>query len=226
MGTLVAQQCDRYVSSVIASYPKNKLEQTIKNSLCCKARLLHYYARNEDESNSTNNDLPSNEELEFSSWCGWHNDHGSLTGLTSAMFLDKDGNIIPNPDPMAGLYIRTRKSELKKINIPIDQFGFQIGETAQIHSGGILQATPHAVRGSNIAGVSRESYAVFMEPNWFESMSFPDVSEVYGLNIDDSNHDMLVGRKSRGRAESIIRSRTSQRRSSIEISLESYANIQ
>jgi len=42
-------------------------------------------------------------------------------------------------------------------------------ETSQIHTGGILQATPHAVRGCDPAlegckGVSREAFAVFMEP--------------------------------------------------------------
>ncbi len=38
----------------------------------------------------------------FSSWCGWHNDHGSLTGLTSAMYMDADGNVVENTDPSAG----------------------------------------------------------------------------------------------------------------------------
>jgi hypothetical protein len=37
---------------------------------------------------------------------------------------------------IAGLYIRNRKSELIKINIPSDCIAFQIGETAQIMSGG------------------------------------------------------------------------------------------
>ena len=32
-----------------------------------------------------------------------------------------------------------RKSELIKVNIPVDSIAFQIGETAQVHSGGILQ---------------------------------------------------------------------------------------
>ena len=44
--------------------------------------------------------------------------------------------------------MRNRKSELIKITIPPDCIAFQIGETAQIHSGGILQATPHAVKGT------------------------------------------------------------------------------
>ncbi|RYH00701.1 hypothetical protein EON65_48880, partial [archaeon] len=42
-------------------------------------------------------------------------------------------------DPKAGLYCRSRKSELMKILIPEENIGFQIGETAQVHSGGYLQ---------------------------------------------------------------------------------------
>lgn len=60
-----------------------------------------------------------------------------------------------------------------KVSIPPDHIGFQIGETAQVHSGGLLQATPHAVRGAGLPNVSRESFAVFMEPNWDEPMDFP-----------------------------------------------------
>ena len=36
------------------------------------------------------------------------------------------------------------------------------------------QATPHAVRGSNVAGVSRDTFAVFMEPMWMEPMCIPE----------------------------------------------------
>lgn len=35
------------------------------------------------------------------------------------------------------------------------------------------QATPHAVRGSKMANVSRETFAVFMEPMWMEPMTIP-----------------------------------------------------
>jgi isopenicillin N synthase-like dioxygenase len=61
-----------------------------------------------------------------------------------------------------------------KVTIPEDCLAFQIGETAQIHSGGILQATPHAVRASSTPGISRETFAVFMEPMWDEPMCCPD----------------------------------------------------
>jgi hypothetical protein len=40
---------------------------------------------------------------------------------------------------LTGLYIRSRNSEIVKVSIPADCIAFQIGETAQIHSGGILQ---------------------------------------------------------------------------------------
>lgn len=39
---------------------------------------------------------------------------------------------------------------------------------------GCAQATPHAVRGSSVKGVSRETFAVFMEPMWMEPMNFPE----------------------------------------------------
>lgn len=96
VGSLVAAQCDKYVHSKCSSYPENKLQNVINQSLCCKARLLHYFP-------ITAETQPSVEE--FSSWCGWHNDHGSLTGLTSAMFMDKDGNIVQNEDSNAGMKI-------------------------------------------------------------------------------------------------------------------------
>lgn len=52
----------------------------------------------------------------------------------------------------------------------------QVGEALQIHSGGLLQATPHFVRsarGVAAAGVSRNTFAVFMQPNVDERMDCP-----------------------------------------------------
>jgi isopenicillin N synthase-like dioxygenase len=42
---------------------------------------------------------------------------------------------------------------------------FQIGEASQIASGGFLVATPHLVRGSSYPNLSRNTFAVFMQPN-------------------------------------------------------------
>jgi isopenicillin N synthase-like dioxygenase len=89
------------------------------------------------------------------------------------MFFDASGVQIPCPDPRAGLYIRTRQNQTLRVAIPSDCTAFQIGETAQIHSGGALLATPHCVRAANAAGVSRATLAVFMEPMMFERMDVP-----------------------------------------------------
>lgn len=67
-------------------------------------------------------------QLDVSSWCGWHNDHGSLTGLVPAMFMNKEGQVVANPDPSAGLYIRARNGDLVKAVIPAEYMVFQIGE--------------------------------------------------------------------------------------------------
>lgn len=169
VGELVARQCDRYVQQQCPNYEDFKLFEVIRTSKCCKARLLHYFPMPPAAA-----DKPADESTDFSDWCGWHNDHGSLTGLVPAMYFDADGHEIPNPDPKAGLYIRSRDGSLIKAAVGADGLAFQIGETAQIHSGGLLQATPHAVRGVDAPGVSRETFAVFMEPNWDGDMRIPD----------------------------------------------------
>lgn len=141
---------------------------------CCKGRLLHYFPP--DIATTNANEGPDDRDLDFSSWCGWHNDHCSLTGLLPAMYIDVNGEEISNPDPESGLYIKARDGRLVRASIPSNAMAFQIGETAQIHSGGILQATPHAVRGckkDGCQGVSRESFAVFMEPEYFGEMKIP-----------------------------------------------------
>ena len=113
VGVLVSKQCDAYVKKQCATYKDNYLQEVIESSLCCKARLLHYYAkefedfltprkRRKTEGGEKPQEEDENSHDPFSSWCGWHNDHGSLTGLVSAMFTDQDGNIVPNTDPEAG----------------------------------------------------------------------------------------------------------------------------
>ena len=210
VGCLVAAQCDKYVRSKCETYPSHMLEEILKSSRCHKARLLHYFPASEAAA-------PLDESEAFSSWCGWHNDHGSLTGLVPGMFFDhrdeaksdkkaasnseetpprrstrhtraasaapapakvSSGGAVAvplaaSPDPLAGLYVRGRRGQLVKVALPSDHLGFQIGETAQVHTGGWLQATPHAVRGCAVPGVSRSTFAVFMEPEWGAMMNAP-----------------------------------------------------
>ena len=140
--------------------------------MICKGRLLHYFpCQTFKQQNNENSDT------HFSSWCGWHNDHGSLTGLLPGMYLNKKGEKVLCTDDNAGLYIKSRGGQTIQLQLPSNPNCalFQIGETTQIHSGGILQATPHAVRASaNMEDVSRESFAVFMEPEYHGNMNLPD----------------------------------------------------
>lgn len=99
-------------------------------------------------------------------WCKWHKDHGALTGLTRAIFFDeKSGQEIENPDTNCGLWIRNYQHEDVKITIPDDCLAFQIGETSEIMSGGLLKATLHCVSPINRSGISRTTFATFMQPN-------------------------------------------------------------
>jgi isopenicillin N synthase-like dioxygenase len=79
------------------------------------------------------------------------------------MYINKEGKEVPNPDQKSGfftlvaalifvrgLYIKSRSGALVKANVPPDHLAYQIGETAQIHSGGILQATPHCVKAAEV----------------------------------------------------------------------------
>lgn len=168
VGLKLAKHCDLYVSSKSPDYEWGRLNRIIATSLTAKGRLLHYFPLNEEQALSAQ----SND----ASWCGWHNDHGALTGLTSSMYINKEGEIVDNPDPSAGLYIQTRAGGVVQAVYPGDHLAFQIGEAAQIHSGGLLQATPHSVRGAKgekAVGISRNTLAVFMQPMWDEQMNTP-----------------------------------------------------
>ena len=171
-GLLLAAHCDALVAR--KSPPSSsaaRLRRSIAESRCLKARLLHYFPLAESSSSA-----PANAESEASSWCGWHLDHGSLTALTCAQYLDSSGREVPCPDADAGLYIRARDGRLVKASFLPHQLAFQMGEASQIHSGGLLMATPHCVRGARGAGavgVCRNTFAVFLQPQYDAPMDAP-----------------------------------------------------
>lgn len=72
------------------------------------------------------------------------------------------------PRPPAGSVVR--------VSIPEGDIGFQVGEALQVHSGGLLRGTPHCVvapRRALCAGVSRETFACFMQPRWDAPLDAP-----------------------------------------------------
>lgn len=172
VGRLVMWQADKLVKKVNPEYQDHRQFDILTKSLMAKGRLLHYFAQD---------GLKEGQAPRDDSWCGWHNDHGSITALCPAMFLKQsDGQLTENKDPKAGLYIKARSGQMMRANgVPKDCLLMQIGETAQIHSGGVLQATPHAVFGGNNPGVSRETFAVFMEPQHAESMQIPQGADLH-----------------------------------------------
>ncbi|CAN0420232.1 unnamed protein product, partial [Laminaria digitata] len=83
-----------------------------------------------------------------------------IAGLVPAVLYDASGRETDNKDPKCGLYIRSREGALVKATLPRGESAsscllFQIGETTQVHSGGALQATPHAVRSTTQRGKGR-----------------------------------------------------------------------
>lgn len=138
----------------------------LMRSRCHKGRLLYYFSKQESESKN---------DTGVSSWCGWHTDHGSLTGLTSGMYMKKGAEIFC-PDLAAGLYVRTRNNQIVRAVFGEDELAYQIGEIAEILSQGLLCATPHCVqapKGEEAIGVERSTFALFMQPDWDEFLKFP-----------------------------------------------------
>jgi isopenicillin N synthase-like dioxygenase len=167
VGVTIARQCDRFVEReskrVGTKYEPGTLEKIVSDSRNCKGRLLHYFAQPSVAAKSD----------KVGDWCGWHNDHGSLTGLAPAMYTSAAGehDVRPPGVEKAGLYVRTRRGSVLQVKLPPGCLAYQIGETSQIHTGGLLQATPHAVKGTS--GASRQTYAQFMQPEIDGLMTVP-----------------------------------------------------
>lgn len=169
VGLILAYHCDRYVSRCMTVKDDEGLEQILLRSRCHKGRLLYYFPEQKSSESLQEAD-------NISSWCGWHTDHGSLTGLTCGMFT-RNAVEIPCPDKTAGLYIKTRAGQIVKVVFGEDEIAYQIGETTEILSRGSLCATPHCVRapkGDNTLGVDRSTFAMFMQPDWDENLKFPE----------------------------------------------------
>lgn len=159
VGLMLAYHCDRYATKGVPMTNGEGLEQILLCSRCHKGRLLYYFPVQQS--------VCTQDDGSMSSWCGWHTDHGSLTG---------DAVEIACPDSAAGLYIKTRTDDIVKVSFGEDEIAYQIGETTEILSGGRLCATPHCVRapkGENAFNVERSTFALFMQPDWDEKLKFP-----------------------------------------------------
>jgi len=185
VAVLVARACDKFAEKEITGYPASYLEKMVGSSTTTKARLLHYFP--EDPSSNKQSDGEDD-------WCATHLDHGCLTGLTSAMFIDEkisnpvapkfEATVPPvlepleelaaSPDPDAGLYIVSRTGETVQVKIPRDCIAFQTGEALERITAGKFKAVPHFVRGARAAlsdgKIARNTLAVFTQPNLGEEI--------------------------------------------------------
>ena len=193
---LVARACDQFAAGAIEGYQKGYLEAMVKNSETSKARLLHYFPSHNsgqeknmngmavngpgtDATKSTNGHTISDQDSlpAEDDWCATHLDHGCLTGLTSAMFLDESSQTplseLPvSPSSSSGLYIRDRNNKTHKVSIPKNCLAFQTGEALELITHGKFKAVPHFVKGVNMdevedksARIARNTLAVFTQPN-------------------------------------------------------------
>ncbi|KAL4785338.1 hypothetical protein BJX76DRAFT_184238 [Aspergillus varians] len=186
---LVARACDQYAEANIEGYGGGYLERVVRGSLTTKARLLHYFPTAVVDGATSNTHAEGGDagDGDDDDWCATHVDHGCLTGLTSAMFVDEDAHppassspaenlpeLSVSPDPKAGLYIRSRTGEVVKVNIPKDCLAFQTGEALELITRGKFKAVPHFVKGAKVprgqGKIARNTLAVFTQPNLGEEV--------------------------------------------------------
>ncbi|GAA5885009.1 hypothetical protein JCM6882_007190 [Rhodosporidiobolus microsporus] len=155
IGELVASACDQLVG-------KTASQKTVKQLVCdshsSKARLLHYFPRDDSvfslpPSSSVDESTP---ETVDDSWCGTHVDHSLLTVLCPSLYLFHPSPPasssaafeplqIPAPSPSTGLFIKTRGGQVVQAKIPENCVALQTGETIQLLTSQRLAATPHFV---------------------------------------------------------------------------------
>lgn len=158
----VARHIDAYAQRQCPTYPSAMLHTALKDSEKVKGRLLYYYPLSASEPDTS-----------VDSWIGFHNDSGYLTALAGDLYMDPQGNILPeNPVPEAGLYVEDRNQQVVKVTIPSDCMAIQIGECTQIVTGGSVVATPHCVKGS--PGLVRISLACFIDVPPHTPIASPD----------------------------------------------------
>ena len=167
----VLRNADAYVEATNPSAPKGALlRSTHERSRLHVGRLLHYYAPNASDdapaAGAGGEGGASEESDEDSGWCGWHNDNSVITCLPPALWLDEPTGepIAAEECPAGGLVVRTRKGRRVSVQVPRGAILFQLGEAAQIISGGLLMATPHAVRKGGVHACPTPTQATAPNP--------------------------------------------------------------
>lgn len=115
------------------------------------------------------------------------------------MYLSHESNglvkQVPSPSPASGLYIRTRGGTLTKVTIPTDSLAFQTGEALELATAKKLRATPHCVRvgaGPGAEKVSRETFALFMQPNTNQILAENETFGTFSKKVFDEHYEPIM----------------------------------
>lgn len=183
----LACHCDAIAQELHPNEKLVSLFDTISKSQAPKGRLLHYF--------------PCTDEIDSKRstfWCGYHNDHGTITGLLPAEYYMPNGGPATKPpkDQSGSLYVLPSGSKVPvRAHIPSDCVAFQIGESAQIVTGGALRATPHFVsKPVSDSPVARVTLAVFLQPNPWDILQVPKGADLSRALHSDPTVPLLTSR--------------------------------
>ena len=133
-------------------------------------------------------------------WQEWHYDYGVLTVLTAPLFLRSalglecpDSRECSLPDGHTHLQL-FNKRRIFSVRCSQESFIVQVGEAADILSGGKLRSTLHAVsRPLGLPNISRETFVVFLQPSWDKTLPCSGYSSA---DEDDSSDHMELALRS------------------------------
>uniref|UniRef100_A0A0A9GM59 Isopenicillin N synthase-like Fe(2+) 2OG dioxygenase domain-containing protein n=1 Tax=Arundo donax TaxID=35708 RepID=A0A0A9GM59_ARUDO len=138
-------------------------------------------------------------------WQEWHYDYGIFTVLTAPLFWHAsmvEECLISQewcpPDGHTHLQLCSRRKTFS-VRCSPESFIVQVGEAADILSGGKLKSTLHAVsRPLGFADISRETFVVFLQPSWDKTLTYSG----YSSDAEDESSNDKMSIRSDGSAGS------------------------
>ncbi|KAL2510726.1 2-oxoglutarate (2OG) and Fe(II)-dependent oxygenase superfamily protein [Abeliophyllum distichum] len=186
LGLCLAQICDKVIGG-------HELEQSLLQSGTAKGRLIHYHSpidnffikeaakRKGPRISEVNlgNEVKLCDDKKLDLWQQWHYDYGIFTVLTAPMFMLSNSNHeleYENPSDHTYLQILDpEKNRVLMVKASMESFIFQVGESADVLSKGMLRATLHCVcRPKKMKNLSRETFVVFLQPAWSKTFHLSD----------------------------------------------------
>ena len=184
----VAGACDACVS---ARFPHCAAAPSLRaacvDAHTAKARLIHYRAGASPCATAHGRALAA-----LGGWQAWHYDYGLLTALVSPTLSPAPPPASPPPPPCGLVVLYCGGGALPPtpvlIDIPPDAVAVQVGEAAEVLTGGALVATPHCVArpctcsdtpaaaaaAEAAAAISRQIFVVFNQVPWAAPMAPPE----------------------------------------------------